>query len=64
MNYFQEKRLEWIGARRAPLNRLDLQEKFRIGPAQASHDIQLFLKLYPNVWKYNLSKKRYERVSN
>ena len=62
MRWAEQQRMDWIGARRAPLNRADLIDKFGISAPQASNDIQKFMKLWPNTWVYNQSKKVYERI--
>ena len=62
MRWAEKKRMEWIGHRRAPFNRADLQNEFGISTPQASMDINKFMKLWPNTWEYNPSKKIYERI--
>lgn len=63
MRWAQKQRMQWIAERQEPLRRKDLMEHFEISLPQASKDIQQFLKLYPNTWEYNLSKKQYERIA-
>lgn len=62
MRYFETMRMEWLSNRRAPFNRKDLMDKFSISMPQASNDIQKFLRENPNIWQYNTSRKRYERI--
>lgn len=65
MRWAQEQRIRFIMIRlESPphhINRSDLTEEFRISVQQASHDLQLFMKLHPKAMSYNLSTKRYER---
>ena len=42
------------------LNCEHIQKKFSLSKPQASNDIKMFMGLYPNTMKYNLSAKRYE----
>jgi hypothetical protein len=63
MRWFEEQRLKWIGDRLASqghINRRDLTEKFGISTAQASKDLNAFLRDKPNLMIYNLKMKRYE----
>lgn len=53
---FIERCLWWHGT----VYRGDMMRVFGISPAQASVDIQLYLKLNPEATTYNLSSKRYE----
>lgn len=63
MRWFEEKRLEWIGERLAAkghINRRDIMEKFGISTAQASKDLNNFLRNCPDLMTYNSSARRYE----
>ena len=59
--WYEWQRMDYIGRRKAPLRRLDLMNKFGISTPQASKDIQKFMKIWPGVWKYDMSKKQYVR---
>lgn len=52
--------MQWLSKRRAPFNRKDLMDKFRISTPQASNDIQKYLSMFPGSFKYNPKLKRYE----
>jgi hypothetical protein len=60
MNWAQQQRMEWISKRKAPFNRKDLMDKFKISMPQASHDIAKYKVMFPTALKYNTKLKRYE----
>lgn len=60
--WFERQRMNWIASRTEPLRRKHLMEAFDISQAQASMDINKFMRLKPNMWRYNLNEKQYERV--
>jgi DeoR/GlpR family transcriptional regulator of sugar metabolism len=63
MRWFEEQRLKWIGDRLAShghINRSDLMEQFQISMAQASKDLNAFLRERPNLMVYNRTTRRYE----
>lgn len=62
--WFLEYRLSWIKESVeifGNINRGNITEKFGISVQQASHDIGLTMKRWPNLMIYNSSAKRYER---
>ena len=62
MNWFQTHRLEWIAETLRVfgfINREHIERKFGLSTPQASKDLQLFQKLYPETVEYNLSLKRF-----
>jgi len=64
MRWFEQQRREWIMIHlyaQGHINRSDIMQKFGIGSAQASRDINRLMKDMPNLMTYNLTAKRYER---
>lgn len=64
-DWFQQHRLEWI--RESVdifgfINREHIERKFHVSTPQASVDLKNAMKKWPNMIRYNLSSKRYERV--
>ncbi len=62
MSWFLDHRMRWIAETLRVfgfINRGHLQRKFELSRVQASKDLNLFLKLYPGVMAYDLSRKRY-----
>jgi hypothetical protein len=63
VNWFVRYRQEWIGESLRVygfINRDHLQRKFGIHQAQASKDLQTYLKHNPGALQYNPNTKRYE----
>jgi hypothetical protein len=62
-NWFQTKRLEFIRESLCVygfIRRDHLMRKFGISMPQASKDLRIYVKAYPDSVSYNLSTKRYE----
>lgn len=62
MNWFLERRLEWIAETLRVfgyINREHLEKKFDISTPQASVDLREFKRRNPGVVSYNVSTKRY-----
>ena len=60
--WFVRQRLEWIGETLRVfgcINRIHLERKFGISTPQASNDLALFQKLYPDAMLYNAKLKAY-----
>jgi len=43
------------------INRKHLELKFGLSTPQASHDLNLYQKLYPNTVEYDLTAKQYKK---
>ena len=66
MNWFLEKRLDYIKERlskRGYINRQDIMDKFSVSMPTASHSLREYVKRNPDSIKYNYKAKRYERVN-
>ncbi len=65
MTWFTDHRMVWIDEVSriyGYINRGHIMEKFGVSMAQASADINAFMKKHPNTLLYNPSTKRFERV--
>lgn len=64
MNWFENKRLEWIKEILKVfgfINRHHLMIKFGISKQQASKDLNKFMKIHPDLMIYDLKSKYYTR---
>jgi hypothetical protein len=65
MNWFAEQRQSWIAEMLniyGFINREHLQRKFAVSQPQASKDLNLFVRQYPQAVTYDLSRKCYVRI--
>lgn len=65
LTWFVARRMEWIDEASAIfgyINRDHICRKFGVSVPQASHDIRLFMHLFPNALAYDRRSKRYNRV--
>lgn len=66
MRWFAEQRMSFITRfieKHGFINRRDIISAFNISTPQASIDIREWMKLNPDTIKYNIQKKRYERLA-
>lgn len=62
MRWFEQHRMDWIAETLRVfgyINREHLMRKFGVSTPQASVDLNRFLRLHPDVMRYDRSAKRY-----
>ncbi len=65
LSWAVEQRVNWIKESIEIfgfINRKHVMKKFRVSRLQASYDLALLQKLYPNLIRYDISQKQYVKI--